>query len=115
MLAIVEGDRNLLYAEPGAQGAVGQLDLECVTGGAQALQVDGLQHGGREALEAASQVPHLEPKHPPCVPAAAPAREPAWDAPRRDPAALDIARTERKVGIPVAYGRQQARQVARVV
>jgi hypothetical protein len=67
-----------------------------------------------EALEAAGEVADVEAQGRARVPAPAAADGPAHGVPLGDPAALDVARAECQVG-PVARGREQAREVGRVV
>src|SRR4029079_10025576 len=51
VLAVVPRAPDLSAPEAGAQGAVGQVDLERVARAANALEVDRLEHFGGEALE----------------------------------------------------------------
>ena len=59
-LAVDEADRHLDDLEAGADGAVGQLDLEGVAARADPVEVDRLEHAPVEALEAAGQVAHAQ-------------------------------------------------------
>src|SRR4051812_37690940 len=55
-LAVAEHDRDLAHLEAGLDRAVGQLDLEAVAVGVDAVEVERLEHLPPEALEAAGQV-----------------------------------------------------------
>src|SRR3954470_15981805 len=61
--ALPEPDRHLGHAQPRAQHAPGELDLEDVALGARAREVDRLQGRGAEALEPAREVAHLHAEH----------------------------------------------------
>src|SRR4051812_26939313 len=91
VLAVDEGDRHLDDAEPGAQRAVGGLDLEGVAARVDRAQVERLQHLAAEALEAAGQVAHADAEQHARVPRAARRDEAANRAPAADQAALDVA------------------------
>ena len=70
-LAVGERDRDLHDAETAAQGAVRHLDLERVAGGGHGVEVDRLQHGAAEALEAAREVADAHAEQRACVERAA--------------------------------------------
>src|SRR6266513_494151 len=63
-LAVAKDDRHLDDLEAGAYGAVGELDLKCVSARAHAVEVDRLEHLAAEALEAAGEVANLQAEHP---------------------------------------------------
>src|SRR5205807_7100908 len=54
--AVGEDDRDFTDGETALQGSIGQLDLEGVPTGPDAVEIDALQHFAAEALEAAGQV-----------------------------------------------------------
>ena len=113
-LAVDEADRHLPDAEALAQRAVGQLDLERVAARVHRVEVDRLEHGAPEALEAAGQVAHRHAEHEPRVERAAGRdRRAGRSAPVLDAAARDVARAEHEVG--VLRRREQPRHVGRVV
>ena len=95
---LVEDDRQLGDAQPGAQRAVGQLDLERVALRARASRSRSRPAPRRGSLEAAGEVAHRHAQHglrvrqPPRETRAAPRR------PVLHPAAGDVARAEREVG-----------------
>ena len=96
--------------KPGQDRAVGDLDLEHVALGADARQVDRLEHLAPDALEAAGEILHGDAQDRPRVQAAAAADQPPREAPVPHPAAGDVARAEHQVGD--AGGVDQLRQIS---
>src|SRR4051812_31429673 len=93
-LAVAEADRDLAHPGAGADGAVGQLDLEAEAGGVEAGRAQVLEQLAPEALEAAGQVPYRHPQDGPRVPGAAAAEQAAREPPVGHPAAGDVARAQ---------------------
>src|SRR5215212_8470861 len=80
-LAVAEADRDLAHPGSGADGAVGQLDLEAEAGGVEAGGAQVLEQLAPEALEAAGQVLHRDSEDLARVPGAAAAEQAAREPP----------------------------------
>ena len=96
-LAVAKDDRHLDDLEAGAHGAVGELDLECVSARAHAVEVDRLEHLAAEALEAAGEVANLQAEHPARVHRAPLADLAPHEPPVADSSSRHVAGAEREV------------------
>src|SRR5439155_4419436 len=96
-LAVAKDDRQLDDLEAGAHGAVGELDLECVSARAHAVEVDRLEHLAAEALEAAGEVANLQAEHPARVHRAPLADLAPREPPFADASSWNVTGAEREV------------------
>src|SRR4051812_42056931 len=112
--ALPENDRDLDNAEAGLDCAVCELDLEAIAVRMDRVQVESLEDGAPEALEAAGEVAHVEPENCARVPGAAAADESPQQSPVGHGAARDVAGAQHQVGA-VLGRRDQPWQVGGVV
>src|SRR6478752_7548152 len=112
--AIVEDDRYLDHPEAATLGAVGQLDLEGVALGGDRVEVERLEHGAPEALEAAGRILDAHPQPRRRVQRAAAGDRAANQPPVADPAPGDVAGAECDV-CALLDGGDQPRHVRRIV
>src|SRR6185369_11811698 len=112
--AIYEDDGHFFHAQAVLDGAVGHLDLEAVALRAHAIEIELLERGAAEALEAPGQIAHADAEDRARVERAAARDELAHRAPIDRAAAVDVARAEHQVGAG-AGARQHDGQVLGVV
>src|SRR5439155_6443646 len=111
--AVGEDDRDFTDGETALERSIGQLDLESVSAGADAFEVDAFEDLAAEALEAAGQVADADAEDGPGVEAAALREQAAAEAPVDRAAAFDVAAAEDEVGF--ARGFEQSGQRGGVV